>query len=233
MTKKVKSILASSVSAFWSELPIGVRLSGKALAYAPVFAKSIKIGLLFPDLDLALPGIGIGGHRWAVTHSAAAAWLTKSSLLAIDQLVESSSVRQAVREITAVSGAGFSVGLSIHLLKDAFIDNSQSIRFKIPFVGGPGTIIQGTYVDDDTWLAGNGLYALRVAADILLLGFGDDVTEVRSSFDRWRNQQSVIAEINRSMKAAMQESRELSVSLHRQIPTDCEDAQVPEWVRSV
>jgi hypothetical protein len=183
-----KNLVIRSAHAFWQELPVGVRLSGKALAYTPIVVKSILTGVSFPDLDLIAPGVGIGGHRWAVTHSALAAWACKKSIETIDQYVSNDSARKVMKEVTAAAGIGFTIGLSIHLLKDAFIDQEQSVRFKFPFLGGPGTIIPGTYLDDDIWLGTNGLYAAKLAKDILIMGFGEDINEAIAAFKAWSDE---------------------------------------------
>ncbi len=231
MTASTKEILAASARAFWRELPVGVRLSGKAIVYAPVFAKSVAAGLSFPDLDIVIPGVGIGGHRWVATHSAAAAWLTKCGLATINDFVENPTARQAMKELTTTAGAGFAIGMSVHLLKDAFIDGNQTVRFKIPFIGGPGTILTGTYVDDDLWFAGNGLYALKLAGDMLLMGFGEDAMMARKAFQEWRDQKTTIREINQSRMAALRESRQLSENLRQRIPVDTDEAPFPKWLR--
>lgn len=214
------SLVARSASAFWEELPAGVRLSGKVLVYSPVLVKSVAMGVAFPDLDLVAPGIGIGGHRWAVTHSALAAWIGKKGLETIDRYVTSDVARKIMKEVTASAAVGFSIGLSFHLLKDALWDAEQSVRFNLPFVGGSGTIIDGTYLDDDLWLGTNGLYAAKATKDILLMGFGDDARTVVAAFRRWREEGAVVQAINDVRAKALGESRLLSEQLKVQIPTD-------------
>lgn len=233
MNVSAGQVVLRSAQAFWRELPVGVRLSGKVIVYAPILAKSTAIGLSFPDLDFVVPGIGIGGHRWAVTHSAVAAWLAKQGLATIDQYVSNEIARTAMRQATAAAGAGFAIGIAIHLLKDAFVDGDQTVRFRVPFIGGPGTLLQGTYLDDDIWLGGNGLYALKLAGDMLVMGFGEDALEAKAAFQRWQQDRAVVREINVSREATMAESRQLSHELHLQIPVDTsEDVDFPQWLRA-
>jgi len=136
-----------------------------------------------------------------------------------------------MKEVTAAAGVGFTIGLSIHLLKDAFIDQEQSVRFKFPFLGGPGTIIPGTYLDDDIWLGTNGLYAAKLAKDILIMGFGEDVNEVIAAFKAWSDQTDAVDAVNNARKQSMEESRRLSQELDRQIPTDGAPTEFPKWIR--
>ena len=65
------------------------------------------------------------------------------------------------------AGLGFCVGLSGHLLKDALLDGNQTVRFHLPFLGGPGTIMEGSYLDDDAWLGLNGLAVFKPARDVI------------------------------------------------------------------
>jgi hypothetical protein len=231
MTDSVRNSVKAAAYAFWDELPAGVRLSGKVIAYSPIVAKSISIGVAFPDLDLKAPGIGIGGHRWAVTHSALAAWLSKKGIETIDNYVTNQSARAIMKEVTAAAGAGFCIGLSFHLLKDALWDQEQSIRFKIPFIGGPGTIISGTYLDDDLWLGANGLYAAKVAKDLLLMGFGEDAREAVAAFNAWHGESAVTEAVNDARRASMLESKRLSELLQQQIPiSEANAAKSPDWI---
>src|SRR5690606_7263138 len=108
---------------------------------------------------------------------ALAAWLAKQGPTTIDRYVSNEIARTALRQATATAGAGLSIGISVHRLRDAFIDRNQTVRVRVPFLGGLGTLLDGTYLDDDIWLGANGLYALKLAGDMLVMGFGEDALE--------------------------------------------------------
>ncbi|MGH8580136.1 MAG: hypothetical protein ACREVK_08460 [Gammaproteobacteria bacterium] len=231
MSMAISETIAEAAQAFWKELPLGVRLSGKALVYFPIFAKGITAGLMLPDLDLCIPGVGIGGHRWAVTHSAFAAYLGREGVKVITRYLDGGAAQSALKQALVAAGTGFCLGISIHLLKDALWDNDQSIRFAFPFLGGPGTLVEGTYVDDDAWLAGNGLFAIKCARDLILFGFGEDFNEARRAFDAYCSEREIRKKIDEARRKARAEAKMLREVLGRAIPTDTDAAPtLPAWI---
>lgn len=232
MSMTISETMAEASQAFWKELPLGVRLSGKALVYFPVFAKGVTAGLMLPDLDLRIPGVGIGGHRWAVTHSAVAAYLGREGVKLITRYLDGKAAQSALKQALVAAGTGFCFGISIHLLKDALWDNEQCIRFALPFLGGPGTLVEGTYVDDDAWLAGNGLFAIKFARDLIFLGFGEDINEVRHAFANYRSERDIREKIEEARRKAKEEAKMLREVLSHAIPTDPDAAPtLPNWIR--
>jgi hypothetical protein len=223
--------IREAACAFWNELPIEVRIAGNVLVFFPVFTKGVSIGLGLPDLDLRIPGIGIGGHRWAVTHSALAAYLGREGIRIINQYLKDVPGQDALRKLVSASGAGFCICVSLHLLKDALWDRDQTVRFTLPFLGGKGTLLGGTYIDDDAWLSINGLYAIKAASDILLLGFGKEIGEVRTLFQSYQANCEVQKAIREAGRASMEDASRLRKRLEKRIPTDPNsDPRFPQWI---
>lgn len=127
-----------------------------AAAFWAAFASLFIFFERFPDLDIAL--FGIGAHRNFLFHSGA--------IVAVFHVMRDKARGAPVgttgrRGLVLVSDlllltAGAGVG--VHLIVDATIQSGKAVLF--PLIG---SLVNGTRVDDRLWLAANGLFALALA----------------------------------------------------------------------
>ena len=169
----------------WARVPLSWQVLLEAGVLVPVGLVSLGYGLAWPDLDIRL--LGIGWHRYFLFHSAAAAWLLREFARSYSTWVQRDPTAPRLQKVVAAIAAGGAVGIALHLLKDALIDGDKTVVFGIPGLR-LNTLVPGTHVDDDLWLVANGLWALRIARDVVALAYGEEERAVReylASHFRW------------------------------------------------
>ncbi|MBE3577809.1 MAG: hypothetical protein IMX00_08970 [Limnochordales bacterium] len=159
----------------WERLARDLDLAGTATLALPVGMWAFGSGLALPDADIEL--LGIGNHRFFAFHSGLLIWVMK--LLYGRYLQACSSAARAAESRTTgwrrkAAGIGLgaaALGVGFHLAIDVL--QPKSIIF--PFFG---SLVDGTLIDDGLWLLGNALWCFRIARDLFVLTFGDDLQTV-------------------------------------------------------
>ncbi|MDN5363289.1 MAG: hypothetical protein PWQ91_350 [Eubacteriales bacterium] len=152
--------------------------SGRAVelaVLAPVGVWGGIIGGWLPDTDISILGIGV--HRYFLFHST-------FGLLALRYLYslwckssqhgKKGLVEETLQKIAGVVLGTCAFGVGIHLLVDAF----QPKAVVFPFFG---SLIDGTFVDDNIWLLGNSLWAFKIGADLFAFCLADELAVAK----RW------------------------------------------------
>lgn len=145
----------------------------KATVLVPVGMAGLFQGLVAPDLDITL--MGIGYHRYFLFHSAIGLAVLKRLHSIWCEKRHGRLVSSAMQKVCGAALCGCAVGVGIHLLSDAI--HPKSVVF--PFFG---SLINGTIVDDSLWLFGNALWAFKIAVDCFVLVVADDETSAREWF---------------------------------------------------
>jgi len=179
---QITSEFAQAAKQWWESIPLNVRVITEAGILVPLSLVSLAKGIVLPDLDIKL--LGIGWHRYFLFHSAAASWLLKKFCESYKVWVEQDKASPVFTKIIGAIGAFGAVGVGLHLMKDAIIDGDKSIVFGIPGLFKIGTLLKGTSIDDDLWLISNGLYAFKYGRDILVLAFGEDIEAIKQFVNR-------------------------------------------------
>jgi hypothetical protein len=146
----------------------------------PAGGLGLSYGLVFPDRDIRL--LGIGSHRYFLFHSALGLvalrhfyrdWMEKQA----DPQRWSSRVK---RKVAGAALGSFAAGVGVHLAVDVF--QPKAVLF--PFIG---SLADGTMVDDNVWLIGNSLWAFRISREVFALSLADELeaawTWVREHFE--------------------------------------------------
>ncbi len=161
----------------WGQVPLSWRMVLQAGVLVPVGLVSLGYGLAWPDLDIRV--LGIGWHRYFLFHSAAGAWLLREFAESYTAWVQRDPTAPRLQKVVAAVASAGAVGIALHLLKDALLDGNKSVVFGIPGLR-VNTLVPGTYLDDDLWLVANGLWALKIARDVVALAFGEEERAVRA-----------------------------------------------------
>lgn len=161
----------------WDGLPDNIRMVVSAGILVPASAVSLYYSFRLPDKDIPL--LGIGMHRFFLFHSALGAWALREFFAAYKVWRDKNEASQLFGKVMAVIASCGAFGIGLHLAKDALIDGDKSVVFGIPGLFSAGTLISGTFVDDDMWLIGNSLYAFKVGKDILVMAFADDAGKAK------------------------------------------------------
>ena len=139
--------------------------------YVPVGLTGLFNGLILPDLDIVM--LGLGAHRYFMYHSAIGlAVLKRLYRIWSEKQKGGGSLQRAFRKVCGVALAGCAVGVGIHLVSDAL--HPKTVIF--PFFG---SLISGTMVDDTLWLLGNAVWAFKIAADTFVLVLAEDEISAR------------------------------------------------------
>ena len=158
---------------WWESLAPGQQALLRFGVAIPTGLLGFSFGAGLPDLDITV--FGVGAHRYFLTHSVLGAFLVQQFLQRM--------VRGGIgRVLAGGTGAGIALGLGGHLVSDGsfgWLDGEKSVQFGIPGLTDMGSLISGTLVDDNLYLLGNGLWALKIARDMLVLATGRELGEVR------------------------------------------------------
>ncbi len=154
--------------------------TAKASVLVPLGMWGLGKGMVFPDLDIRL--LGIGRHRFFLFHSAlglVALWKLYKCWLSAerDGGLANTWGGKVINKTTGVLTAGFAMGVGVHLAIDVF--QPKAVIF--PFIG---SLVDGTLLDDNLWLLGNSLYAFKVAGDVFSLVLADEIESAKKFFSR-------------------------------------------------
>ncbi len=138
----------------------------------PVGMWGLVEGFHFPDIDITL--LGIGNHRFFLFHSAIGLWvLRRFYRLWLNSVGDQAGiVNRAGQKLAGTVLSAGAVGVGIHLMVDVF--QPKSIVF--PFFG---SLIDGTMIDDNTWLLMNLLWAFKIGHDVFTLTFSRELDTAR------------------------------------------------------
>lgn len=146
----------------------------KMAVIIPVGSALLGSGFKFPDKDISI--LGIANHRFFLFHSAIGVYILKkvydNYLLHISSTKKNDNISNIVKKAAGTALSGFAAGVGIHLLVDVF--QPKSIVF--PFIG---SLIDGTLIDDSIWLLSNSLYCFKIAKDVFVIAWGDDLEVVK------------------------------------------------------
>lgn len=146
----------------------------KMAVIVPVGSALLGSGFKFPDKDISI--LGIANHRFFLFHSAIGVYILKkvydNYLLHINSTKKKDNISNIVKKAAGTALSGFAAGIGIHLLVDVF--QPKSIVF--PFIG---SLIDGTLIDDNIWLLSNSLYCFKIAKDVFVIAWGDDLEVVK------------------------------------------------------
>jgi len=146
----------------------------KMAIIVPVGSIILGNGFKFPDSDISI--LGIGNHRFFLFHSAIGVYALKKAydyyLLHSSSAKKDDTVSKVIKKVAGTALSGFAAGVGIHLLTDVF--QPKSIVF--PFIG---SLIDGTLIDDNIWLLANSLYCFKIAKDVFVIAWGDDLEVVK------------------------------------------------------
>jgi len=174
---------AGRISEWWRGLNLEARIAvdaGVMVAAGTVAVSASIYGEKFPDFDIKY--LGIGMHRFWLLHSAVAAWVCKDFLEAVKLLDAGDTNHPVVTKLCAAAVAGGAVGIGIHLVRDGlfgWIEGEKSVTFGLPGIWTRSTLVRGTYLDDDLWLLGNSAWAFKIAKDVVVLAYADDIDHAR------------------------------------------------------
>lgn len=173
----------SRVQAHWADWQQRFRDAGQATLIVPASLVGLSQGIVMPDLDISL--VGIGSHRFFLFHSGLVVWGLEQLYLRYYRQMEldvSSSPLMAGPSIAAyrnharrvlmkVAGGllgAVAIGVGVHLVLDVF--QPKAVIFPVI-----GSLLDGTLVDDNIWLLGNALWCFRIARDVFALVLADDL----------------------------------------------------------
>ncbi|HOO49664.1 MAG TPA: hypothetical protein PLK94_00085 [Alphaproteobacteria bacterium] len=145
----------------------GGKLKAAAVLASGYFA--LKKGIVAPDSDISL--LGIGNHRFFLFHSAIGLEILKrlygkwNSNVPDEETVQSTLT---LKKITGVLLGGYAAGVGIHLALDAM--SPKAVIF--PLIG---SLVDGTLIDDDIWLAANSAWAFSISYNVLRDVIGEDI----------------------------------------------------------
>ena len=155
-----------NIKSAWGKIPENKRTLIEMGMIIPAAAFGFSQGIFLPDLDIQL--LGIGWHRFFLFHSAVAPYVSKFILEKYEDVIN--------KKTGSIGGpllwgllAGNAIGIGVHLLEDGsfgLLGGEHDVVFGIPDVIRFGSIIPSTYIDDDIFLDGNGLWALTIARDL-------------------------------------------------------------------
>jgi len=177
-TSKILTIsneILNEAKQFYSKLSPKQKIVFELGVLVPVSVLGFSQGFLVPDLDITM--IGIGWHRYFLTHSAVGAYVTKYFFSKYNEFISMKLSQTSKRVMGSFLAAG-SIGLGIHLLADGsfgLLDGEKSIVYGIPGFGKIDTLVTNTMVDDNIFLLANSLWAFKIAKDIIVLTFGNDL----------------------------------------------------------
>lgn len=171
-------------------------LFGGKLKAAAIFASgylALRKGVVAPDADISL--LGIGNHRFFLFHSAIGLEILKRLYNKWNSNAPCEEPDQSaltMKKIMGVLLGGYAAGVGIHLALDAV--SPKAVIF--PFIG---SLIDGTLIDDDIWLAANSAWAFSISYNVLKDVLGDDIKRFVSSSheseaDSWRVRLNPIAD---------------------------------------
>ena len=158
-----------------------------ASVIVPAGLMSFFRGLRAPDADIRV--MGIGRHRFFLFHSALGVvalrylyrlWVEREENHGRPGLLE-----RAVSKVAGAALGAYAVGVGVHLAVDIF--QPKAVIF--PFFG---SLVNGTLIDDNIWLLGNSLWALRIARDVIVITFAPELAMAKAfakdRFAEWSEQ---------------------------------------------
>ncbi|ACY49766.1 hypothetical protein Rmar_2908 (plasmid) [Rhodothermus marinus DSM 4252] len=164
---------------WWERLSPEQRARLRLGVAIPAGLLGFPLGAGLPDLDIAV--LGIGAHRYFLTHSALGAFFVR-------QFLRRMTGGGIGRAVVGGAGAGMALGLGGHLVIDGsfgLLDGQKSVQFGIPGLTDMGSLLSGTLVDDNLYLLANGLWALIMARDMVVLATGKQPEEAQQTASRY------------------------------------------------
>lgn len=173
----------SRVQAQWAAWQQRFRDAGQATLIVPAGLVGLAQGIVMPDLDISL--VGIGAHRFFLFHSGLVVWGLEQLYLRYYRQMEldapssppmagrpMAAYRNHARRVLMKVAGGLlgaaAIGVGIHLVIDVF--QPKAVIFPVI-----GSLLDGTLVDDNIWLLGNALWCFRIAHDVFALVLADDL----------------------------------------------------------
>ncbi|MGI6114276.1 MAG: hypothetical protein ACOYEJ_09195 [Mahellales bacterium] len=137
-------------------------------------------GLMAPDLDIKL--LGIGRHRYFLFHSALGLVLLRHLYFKWIEKYEYENKwgNRVKKKIAGTLLGGYAVGVGVHLAIDVF--QPKSIVF--PFFG---SLASGTLVDDNIWLLANSLWAFYIGCNLFSLVLADEISQAKKFIKKYFN----------------------------------------------
>lgn len=144
----------------------------KFAVLAPVGYFALQKGLVAPDKDISL--LGIGNHRYFLFHSAIGLVLLRYLYREwVDDDRRQSIVTRLGQKVAGVALGSYALGVAVHLALD--VVQPKSVVF--PFFG---SLVSGTLVDDRIWLLGNSLWAFKISQDVFALCIASELEAARA-----------------------------------------------------
>jgi hypothetical protein len=151
----------------------------------------ISTGHHIPDLDMRL--LGLGWHRYFLSHSALGAYLGKRFHESYGNFL-SRQPDDKTNKVVGIFVAAGAFGLGIHLLADGsfgILDGEKAVVWGIPGVGKIDTLIEGTMIDDNLYLLGNSMWAFKIAKDIIVVTYAKEVELAKKFVSKYLTRETI------------------------------------------
>ena len=170
---------------FWERLTQKQKVCVELAVIVPVTLMGISTGNFIPDLDIRL--LGLGWHRYFLSHSAIGAYLGKRFYESYRGFSDGKQDKNINKIIGTFVAAG-AFGLGVHLLADGslgLLDGEKAVVWGIPGIGKVDTLIEGTMIDDNLYLLGNSLWAFKIARDIITVIYARELELAKKFVSRY------------------------------------------------
>jgi hypothetical protein len=174
----------------WELLTPKQKMFVELVVILPTALAGISTGNIIPDLDIRV--MGLGWHRYFLSHSALGAHLLKRFWESHNDFVSRNPDDKTGKLVGTFLAAG-ALSLGIHLLADGsfgIFDGEKAVVWGIPGIGKVDTLIEGTLIDDNLYLLGNSIWAFKTAKDILVITYAKEVKLFKGLFSRFLPQLS-------------------------------------------
>jgi hypothetical protein len=176
---------------FWERLTPKRKMFVELGVILPTALAGISAGHFIPDLDIRV--LGLGWHRYFLSHSALGAHLLKRFWESYNDFLSRNPDDKTDKLVGTFLAAGaFSLG--IHLLADGsfgIFDGEKAVVWGIPGIGKLGTLVEGTMIDDNLYLLGNSLWAFKIAKDIMVVTYAKELELTKKFFSRYFPRESI------------------------------------------
>ena len=160
---------------FWARLTQKQKVCVELAVIVPATFIGISAGHFIPDLDIRL--LGLGWHRYFLSHSAIGAYLGKRFYESYRD-ISGGKQDKNINKIVGTFVAAGAFGLGVHLLADGslgLLDGEKAVVWGIPGIGKVDTLIEGTMIDDNLYLLGNSMWAFKIAKDIIVVTYAKEL----------------------------------------------------------
>lgn len=151
----------------------------------PVGMWGLNTGMVFPDKDIRL--LGIGRHRFFLFHSALGLVMLRHFYNQWHQNIGDNPTwfERTKLKIAGTALGTAAMGVGVHLLIDTF--QPKSVVF--PFFG---SLVNGTLVDDNIWLLGNSLWAFKIGHDVFALSMAKELEAAKQFVSEYFGNEQIV-----------------------------------------